>query len=304
MKKVLILGLGRIGLGEKNIKDFESHVNYFYKSKKYKIVGVVEKDNLKLSLFKKNFKKINLFKSLDVFLKLKISFDIVQLNFNKIDILKLLDKFELKNKTFFFEKPLAENTRTFKKILKKLANCKIFINYQRLNNPFYQKQFNKIKIKKNLLFNIVYNSGLLNNASHLISLLIYHFGKPKKTIVHKIYNSESIDFTIIFPKNNKAVFINQNIVDYNLLEMDIYYKNGKISFLSGGHNIYKSKINNYKYLKNYKLLDQKKKFLYLNQIKNTYMKKEIFYNKFLSKKYLQVCYQTIEIIEKLKKNAE
>ena len=84
MQKVLILGLGRIGLGERNIKQFESHVNYFYKSKKYKVVGVVEKNKSKLNLLKKNFKKIHYFTSLNDCLKSKIFFDILQINFKKI----------------------------------------------------------------------------------------------------------------------------------------------------------------------------------------------------------------------------
>jgi predicted dehydrogenase len=303
MQKVLILGLGRIGLGERNIKQFESHVNYFYKSKKYKVVGVVEKNKSKLNLLKKNFKKIHYFTSLNDCLKSKIFFDILQINFNKIDILRLLKKFNLKKKIFFFEKPLANNCVTFLKIIKKLKNSKILINYQRLNNQIYQKEFKKIKKKKNIVFNITYNSGLLNNASHIISLLIFYYGKPQKVKVHKIYNLESIDFTIFFSNNNKAVFINQKNVNYNLLEMDIYYKTGKISFLSGGHDIYKYGMKNYKYLNNYKLLNQKKKILRLNQIKNCYMEKEIVNNEILSRKYLRVCYQTIQIIEKLKKNA-
>lgn len=304
MKKVLILGLGRIGLGEKNIKSFNSHVNFFYKSKQYKIVGVIEKNRSKLKIFKKNFKGIQHFESIEKFLKYKIEFDVIQINFNDYNILELLNKIDLKKKIIFFEKPLTNTASKFKRIITELRKNKILINYQRLSNLIYLKEFKKIKLNKNIFFNIVYNKGVLNNASHIISLLIFHFGKPKSFKVHQIYNRENIDFILFFSDGNKATFQSQINVNYNLLEMDIYYNNGKTSFLSGGHDIYKYGIKKYKFLNNYNLLNKTKKSLSLSQIKNNFMNKKILSNKNLLKKYILSSYETVKLIEKLKNNGK
>ena len=58
---VLVLGLGSIGLGNKNIKTFKSYANFFFKSKKYKLYAVVDPNPKKLRLFNTNFKKKGVF---------------------------------------------------------------------------------------------------------------------------------------------------------------------------------------------------------------------------------------------------
>ena len=45
---VLVLGLGSIGLGNKNIKTFKSYANFFFKSKKYKLYAVVDPNPKKI----------------------------------------------------------------------------------------------------------------------------------------------------------------------------------------------------------------------------------------------------------------
>ena len=59
---VIVLGLGSIGLGNRNIRSFRSYVNFFLKSKKYKLYAVVDPNPKKLRLYNTNFKKKKCFK--------------------------------------------------------------------------------------------------------------------------------------------------------------------------------------------------------------------------------------------------
>ena len=52
---VIVIGLGNIGLGSKNIKNFKSHANFFHKSKKFNLFAVIDRNSKKLNLFKSQF---------------------------------------------------------------------------------------------------------------------------------------------------------------------------------------------------------------------------------------------------------
>lgn len=298
---VIVLGLGSIGLGNKNIKNFKSYVNFFFKSKKYNLYAVVDPSQKKLNLFKSKFKKKKIF----TFKKLT---DLKKEQAKKIDLVcfatptkyftlicKQLNKLKIKPKIVIFEKPVATTTQSFRKIILNFKKSKVIINYQRIFEKNYRKIFETLKNKKNLNFNITFNNGLFENLCHLLSLIIFYFGKPIKIIKNKDY--KKTNFKLIF-KNNIEVNCNEvNKYSYNLLDMIIYDEKQKINFFSAGHRIIKEKIYYYDYLSNYRLL-KKNLELRIKQIFSLDFLLSKNYNKFLEKKLIKCAEETIRVINK------
>lgn len=302
---VAIVGLGNIGLGSKNIKNFKSHANFFYKSRHFKLFAVIDKSLKKLNLFKKNFnfKKIIIQKNLNQinsWQNKKIDILCISTPTNQIfSILKKIIKLKLKPSIFLLEKPVAYTLTEFDKIISLIKKNKIIINYQRIFDKNYSKIFKNLKKEKNLYIKITFNNGYYQNLSHILSLLIYYFGKPKN--IKQSYNKNNKQFFLNFSNNIKVTFDEINKQNYNVLDMVIYCKNKKISFLSGGHHITFDKIFNYEFVKKYKLLKQFSA-LKLSQIFSLDFFFSKKYNFLIQKKVIECSRETIKILHNLKKN--
>ena len=299
---VIVLGLGSIGLGNRNIRSFKSYVNFFLKSKKYKLYAVVDPNPKKLMLYNANFKKKNV-------LILKNLRDLKKEQSKKIDIVcfatptkyfipifNQLNTLGIKPKIVIIEKPVATTIKNFRKIILNFKKSKIIINYQRIFDKNYRKIFDNLKKKKNLNFDVNYNNGLFENLCHLLSLIIFYFGNPTKIIKKKEF--KKTNFKLIF-KNNIEVNCNEvNKHTYNILDMIVYEDKQKINFFSAGHHIIKEKIYHYDYLFNYKLLKKNSEFR-IKQIFSLDFLLSKKYNKFLEKKLIKNAEETIRVINKV-----
>tara|TARA_Y100000590_G_scaffold433783_1_gene551258 strand:+ start:3721 stop:4626 length:906 start_codon:yes stop_codon:yes gene_type:complete len=298
---VIVIGLGNIGLGSKNIKNFKSHANFFHKSKKFNLFAVIDRNSKKLNLFKSQFstKKTIMLNNLN---KLKIEkkkIDVVCISTptEKIySIARQIVKLKIEPKVIILEKPVAYTLRKFKEVISIFRNNKVIINYQRIFEKNYSKIFNNLKKKKNLNIKIIFNNGLFENYSHLLSLLIFYFGKPIK--IKKNFEKERKDFSLDFKNNIKVNCNGINNYKYNILDMIIYDDKKKINFFSGGHHISTEKIYFYNYLKNYKLL-KKETELKLEQIFSLDFFLSKNYTKKLQKKIISCAEETIKILNKL-----
>lgn len=176
----LIIGLGQIGLQyDLKSKFFQTHFKAIFFSKKFILLGAVETKSKLRHFFRSSFGLPCFKKIADVPKNYKPSVVVIAVNTeNHFIVFKKITKF-FKPKVIIFEKPLGSNLSEAKKIIIfcKKNNIKLFINYIRL----YDKSSLKIKkiiskkniIKKKLFGRVFYNENLLNNGSHLISLLIF-----------------------------------------------------------------------------------------------------------------------------------
>lgn len=284
-KSAVIIGLGRIGLGEKKFKNFNSHFSLYNNSKKINLVAVVDVDKKKLSLVKRLNKDIKLLKNINELKKIK--YDILSIcipTSKTYELVKNLSQNNLLPNTVFLEKPISYNLKELIKIKKILINKNIFINYTRLWDPKIYKFFIK---KNNFIYgNVLFTKNLLNSAIHMVVLLIYFFGDIKNFAFYKLNMRKylSYEFTLYFKNNFQVKFLGFKNLKYELFESIFLRKNDNIQFKGFGNISFKEKIKKYPYLHNYNYLHLDKKSInqtFINS--NKYLEKFIIKDNLLTK---------------------
>jgi predicted dehydrogenase len=229
-KKVLIVGLGNIGLHydlKKNNKLFKlSHSNCFSQHNFFDLQGAVDKKINNLKLFHKKYGK-NIFSNLKKALNFISPEIIVVSTTSKTHLSVIKDIFKnSKPELILCEKPLSNNYIDALKIYKLCIknNCKLLVNYSRRYDSYLLKikNFLKKNAKTRLLCNIYYSKGLLNNGSHFLNLSEYLFGKLIKVKILK-RNNFLKDYTINFYAKFKYADVNfintQNLFTSNYFEI-------------------------------------------------------------------------------------
>ena len=115
------------------------------------------------------------------------------------------------------------------------------MNYNRCWDPSHNLFFDKIKKLNSIVsIRVIYNGGMFNTSSHIISLLIKNFGKisnVRKSYIQK-YNLKNTDpsfsFILYFKCGIQAVFQGFDEIKYDLLELEIITSSGIYSIKSGG----------------------------------------------------------------------
>lgn len=270
----LLIGMGKIGLGNNEYKKYRSHFYTLLKDKNINLVGVVDKNEKKLLEIKKKY-KINCFKNLKDIKNFTFDLIIISTPTNTHYEVALECLRYLKTKTILVEKPLGGDLKKIK-IIEKIAkkkNIKIFVNFIRLSLPvtIYLKKILKDKCVNG---NVLYSNGLINNATHFINLCIFLFGSIIKVKVNKKLFYNKIDFHaefILFFKNAEIKFKYSNSMNtkhhIELFSNNLYLKWERqkkiiLARKSAKTLEIETKLNVYQYLviKNLKLFFQKKKF--------------------------------------------
>ncbi len=247
MKSLSIIGSGRIV--EEHIKAAIScniKVQYIYSSRKD------SKNAVRLSKRYK-IKNIKIFKEF-IFLSKKAESHILiagQISKNSFYLNECLKN----KKKIFIEKPIFMKSREFKKFLP--YKNQIFVGFNRIYYKNIWILKNIISKSKNLTINCfcpeINESRIISNSSHIISLLIFLFKKPK--LIYKDKKKGSIFLRYKLPRNNLLnLFINFKAIgnfkmeiistDYfielpSIEELKIYNKLIKIKYRN--NNIYKLK---------------------------------------------------------------
>jgi predicted dehydrogenase len=252
MIKVLIIGLGKIGLLyniKKNKLSQSTHCGFLYKKKNFKIVGAVEKKKKLINIFK-NYFNCESFNSIkEAIKKTDPNLVIIATPTNThLKVYKEVISNNTKNtQVILFEKPVGKNFEEIKKIKKilKKKKLKIFVNYSR----DYEKSFIRFSkfFQKSGFCNaeVSYNGEFINNASHFISLFVKFFGKVKKieSLKKRGRNSDYyINFILYFKncllnlkKNNiktshsfKIKCDNGDLLEYSNKSKYFYFNKSKI----------------------------------------------------------------------------
>ena len=243
--KVVIIGLGKAGLLYDLKKDnFFSHSHAISKKKRLKLVAGVDIDKKKAEIFKNRFNS-KVYSSLKDLIK-KEYFDIAVISVPTDKQYRVInDLIRLtKNKTILCEKPCTNNLGEIENIYKKLKKRKInlFVNFQRISLKSSEKIYKILKQEEKVIINVTYSQGVLNSASHYITLFLSFFSnKDIKIIKYKNYKSNIKNdflskFTIII-KNYKINF--KPKINYKKIHGAFQTKGRKfnIRYLSGGKKI-------------------------------------------------------------------
>jgi len=218
MKKIntIVVGLGNIGMMYdfyKNNKYFLTHVKSISANENYNLLGAIDSDIAKISLFKKKY-DLPAYKNIDD-IKILNKIDLVvvasptETHFNIIKQVLLI----LKPKIILCEKPFTDDFFKASILIRlcKKNKTKLFINYIRNSLPVFDKIKKFIEIRKKTFFTAkVYFSGdILNNGSHYF---IFFYKLFKDYISYKLMNhkkTKRLDLIINY-KNCKLLLNNIN----------------------------------------------------------------------------------------------
>jgi predicted dehydrogenase len=291
-KKVLIIGLGKIGLlYDFHNKYFLTHSKSFYYNKHFKIVGGVDKSVLCRKLFNKRYKK-------RVFSNYKVAATITNPDLFVVStpsdshykiISYLIKKYN--SKIIICEKPFTNSLNNAQKILNQAKKKKInvFVNYTRTSDILMKRLLINLGFlkNKNNIANIFYTGTVMEGASHFINFLQSVFGDVIKIIVieKKLFY---IDFKLYF-KNITIYFFSSNLRNNYVNECNFYSNKYQLSIFNGGFSfVLKKKYRNSIYNDSsvfYKTIKDKKNIFYLESQKK--FVEEI--HSFINKKNFDLC---------------
>lgn len=266
--KVLIIGLGNIGMGyDINIQDPSktlTHTKSFYYHKNFEIIGGIDKNIKKCQQFFDTY-KIKCFTKLNLsIIKKNPEIIVISVPSNKtLDVLKEVIN-NISPKIILLEKPIYTNYKEIKEIIKdgERKNIKFFVNYMRLSdkNVYFVKE-EILNWKTQLKGTAFYSKGLYNGASHFINLLNLWLGKIVKLRIlkkGKFFNQidPEPDFEIVFELGTVMFYAHSDInFFHNSIDLFGIYHRIQYEFDGKKTFIYKAKED--KVLKGYKTLDVK-----------------------------------------------
>ena len=243
--KVAIIGLGKAGFIYSVKKDkFFSHSEAITKNKRLKLIAGVDINKNRLKSFEKKYNLRGYF-SLNKLINSE-NFDIVIISvptdkqFIVIkDLLKLI-----KNKTVLCEKPCTMNLKQINFIYKmsKIKKIKFYVNFQR-NSLKSSHVIKKIVSKEKLaIINVTYSQGVLNSASHYISLFLSFFSNNYLDLIKQRNYKSKIkdDFLSKFKINYKKVQINfKPKTNYKKIHgaFEVIGQKFSIKYLFGGRKV-------------------------------------------------------------------
>ena len=286
----LIIGLGKIGMGQKvnMINNNQlTHISTIKKHKKFELIGAIETDIKKRKIFE-NLQKKPCYKEIKDLPK-NITVDLVVISSptnTHLEITKKLLKYK-KPKIILFEKPFSDSLKNAKKIstMCEKKEVKIFINYPRHTLP--ESLIVKTEIKnKNMKGKIIITNGVQNTGSHYIELMNFLFGKivsiKRTSKIQKLREDFFCNFTLIYKKaiinfyhtksvkkGNYSITLSNPSIELSWVQfIENYKKNNKVKMTIKINN----KKSRLKKLINVKL--QNYQFYVYNEIHNYIIRKK------------------------------
>jgi len=256
--KTIIIGLGKIGLeydyNKKNF--FLTHSKALFYNKNFDLLCGVDRNIKQLIKFKKKYNLPTTTSIYEALIKFRPELVVISAStYSHYKIFKGISNFPT-IKIIMLEKPGAEDFKEFKKIINlcKKNKIKLFINYFRLFNSYFEKILNLIKQNKNFEIIIKYNRGLFNNVSHYLGFLSLFLTNLKNIkIINKncnFINDPQPDFVLSY-NNAKVYFIKNNNPNLSLTDIEIIGDINKLNSTNDFNEFYLSKIKKDNFLNNY-----------------------------------------------------
>jgi predicted dehydrogenase len=251
MHKVLIIGLGKIGLGYDLEYDDDcyalTHARAFNNHKLFELVGGVDLNLKQRDLFTKKYACEAFTNLSEAIEKTNPSIIVISTptenHFSTINnVLK-----ETTPVAILCEKPIAYNYEHAKEIVTKCKklNCALYVNYMRLSDvgvAEIHKRITNMRIHGPFKGVVWYSKGLFNSASHFVNLLELLLGE---VISIQLINKGRL-FEDVDPEPDFNIKFEQGCIQFNALKaenffhnsMELNAENGRLRYERGGENIY------------------------------------------------------------------
>jgi len=238
----VVVGLGRIGALYPSENIPRTHTAAYINNPKVNIIaGIDPNPETRQKFIELWGDNIKLFPSVDAMLNTGIHPDIVSICTTPEILQENIKDFRNHSpKIYFLEKPTVSTLKQSNKLLQLVGNIPAAINYHRCWDPKHQMFFENLDGKKISTVRVLYTKGLLNYASHIIALLIQHFGEvnfvtsSSEEQENTKLEDQSYKFTLHFKQGFSAIFQGFDDIDYDLLEIDAVTDAGIYSLKSGG----------------------------------------------------------------------
>ncbi len=242
--KVLLVGAGGAGALNKsttinNIEIFRNHLDVLTKFKNLDLIVVDSSKHILRKVKKKYYsksKRIKYLLNLDDVPNEKIDLAIISTPPNiRLILLKKLSN--LNCRLFIIEKPLSDNIKESKRIIKfaESNKIKLIINYPRRFDDAVKKILKTKQVPTRIV--CYYSKGVLNYGSHLIDFLIHLFGSFSKIEKLKFDKSESPSFNLLTKSKIPISIIGIDSIQYDQFEISLFYKARKLQIRNGGLEI-------------------------------------------------------------------
>lgn len=230
---VSIIGLGKIGAGFDldGATEARTHLGVLVNNEKYEIKSLVDSDINKLEKIKLKWPAIDP----------SIFRQVMPVSMMKSDLLVIATPSHLRHeviapaleiynpKVLIIEKPLALSSDEGEKILNEVTERKIhaYVNFHRRFDENHQNFFSKLTKKPSKVV-VRYSKGLFNYASHMLDLILNHYGSVHSVqsmgdeTVLKTVNDINYSFILRLHNGTEVIFLAMNHVAYDQLELDVY----------------------------------------------------------------------------------
>ena len=248
--KVLIIGLGNIGMGyDLNLepKKFSlTHARAFSYHKNFKIIGGVDIDKSKKYIFEKEF-SAPFYDSLEIAVNEKKPDLIIVSTPTKFHHETVINIVQVCSpKMILCEKPLSYSSKEAEDILSicKKNKINLFVNYYKRSDQsnkeitsLISNEYKNTQIKGT----VWYSKGLIHNGLHFLDLLISWLGPYKKIDIinfNQIIDDYDFnpDFLVKF-EYASIIFVSTNKYSSTHHNIELFFKNGKLEYKGGGIEI-------------------------------------------------------------------
>ena len=247
-KSVLIVGLGGISFGyNKRLNETENvltHSHAFSIHPNFQIIAGVDLDENKRIDFGNTFQCKTYSKIENALLELNPEIIVVATpTESHCEIIKKIIKIR-KPSVIICEKPLAYSLKEADEIVQncKINNVRLYVNYMRNSSKISIELFKKISNKDILPpFKIIqwYSKGIINSASHFVTLFNFLFGLPinieslRKNSLENYSKDQNFDFKILY-KDVEVYFLSVNHEYYFHNSFELIAQNGRLIYERGG----------------------------------------------------------------------
>ena len=270
--KAIIIGLGRIGFSYDENKNKNSnprsHLGSILANNAFSEICGVDVNTSIHGRIKKIFTDSRLYVLDHIPIEKRFDVGVISTPSEfREDVIKEVIKCQIK--VLIIEKPLSltlEEAFRIKKILSP-HNITVRVNFHRRFDPEYIKLKPMLTADLPKMVLLKYCKGVLNYGVHHIDLLIDWFGEVEtvNAIDRNVTNLDrSLSFSCIMKSGLQVVVLGVDEIDYDQFEMEIFYKDSKVSFKNGGRNKTISHGEKDRYFKGYKHLGDPKNLLETN----------------------------------------
>ncbi len=236
-----VIGCGRIGCGfdDNPGKIIKTHAGAYFKNPQTNLVALCDVDKKKLKKYSKKYHISKTYTNSEELFKNE-KLDCVSICTLVETHLDLIKKAAISGvKGIFLEKPIAENLRDAKEIIKicNKYNIILQIDHQRRFHSIY-KQIKKMLSEKKMcniqLVNVYYGAGIANTGSHMFDILRMLFGEIES--VHGKFSQNlsenhadpNLDIALRFQNSIQCQIHSLSYRKYALFQIEIFGSEKKL----------------------------------------------------------------------------